>query len=299
MRAHVSCSRRSLRAPTIWPRTGPSGVLVIVVNSDPVITSFTGPSNPVVVTSSVAVSAIFTDADVLDTHTATIDWGDGTTSSASVSEANGTGSANASHTYSATGLYTVSITVDDGDGGTAMTTLSNQVVINDPTAGFVSGSGQFQWSAGSYVANPSLSGTGSFQISSNYMISTAAPNGSTSVQIQTPSLRFSSTSYAWLIVSGSNAMIQGAGTLNGSTGYSSLVSVNDGQASGGGGVDRFRIKIWNTGTGAVVFDNQLGDANGADPTVAIQSGSITLTRFNLTALFGGISPIRWQTFWPR
>ena len=77
------------------------------------------------------------------------------------------------------------------------------------------------------------------------------------------------------------------------------MSVNDGQASGGGGVDRFRIKIWNTGTGAVVFDNQLGDANGADPTVAIQSGSITLTRFNLTALFGGISPIRWQTFWPR
>ncbi len=278
---------------------GPVQTVNVVVNSDPVITSFTGPANPVVITASVNVVATFTDVDTLDTHTATIDWGDGTTSTASVSEANGSGSAIASHTYSATGLYTVSVTVADGDGGTAVTTLASQVVINDPTAGFISGYGQFQWSAGSYVANPSLSGTGSFQISSNYMIATGAPNGSTSVQIQTPSLRFSSTSYAWLIVSGSKAMIQGAGTLNGTSGYSFLVSVNDGQTSGGGGVDRFRIKIWNTGTGAVVFDNQLGDENGADPTVAIRSGSITLTHFNLTAIFGGISPIRWQTFWPR
>lgn len=46
------------------------------------------------------------------------------------------------------------------------------------------------------------------------------------------------------------------------------MSVIDGQATGGGGTDRVRLKIYNKNTQAVVFDNQLGASDTADPTMA-------------------------------
>ena len=55
-----------------------------------------------------------------------------------------------------------------------------------------------------------------------------------------------------------------------------MLTATDGQASGGSGVDKFRIKIWNRATGAVVYDNQLGDADGADATLTIAGGNIVV-----------------------
>jgi hypothetical protein len=46
--------------------------------------------------------------------------------------------------------------------------------------------------------------------------------------------------------------------------------------NGGGGVDKFRIKIWNKATSTVVYDNQLGDVDNADATDAIEGGSIVI-----------------------
>jgi predicted outer membrane repeat protein len=67
-------------------------------------------------------SATFTDPGILDTHTATIDWGDGTVESGSVvPPANGQpGQIRGSHVYADNGEYTVTVTVtdDDGEAGT-------------------------------------------------------------------------------------------------------------------------------------------------------------------------------------
>jgi hypothetical protein len=41
-------------------------------------------------------------------------------------------------------------------------------------------------------------------------------------------------------------------------GYAFLLTCTDGKLSGGGGVDKFRIKVWNKATGAIVYDNKLG-----------------------------------------
>ncbi len=46
------------------------------------------------------------------------------------------------------------------------------------------------------------------------------------------------------------------------------------QPEGGGGVDRFRIKIWDKPTGAAIYDNQTGDDEGAWPSTVISGISI-------------------------
>ena len=45
---------------------------------------------------------------------------------------------------------------------------------------------------------------------------------------------------------------------------------------GGGGIDKFRIKIWNKGTVEVVYDNQMDALEDADPTTALGGGSIVI-----------------------
>ena len=66
---------------------------------------------------SVSTNASFTDAGILDTHTAVFDWGDGTTTTGVTTESNGSGSASGSHTYTLPGIYTIALTVTDKDGG--------------------------------------------------------------------------------------------------------------------------------------------------------------------------------------
>ncbi len=51
-------------------------------------------------------------------HTVTIDWGDGTVSQGAVTESNGTGTATGKHRYANAGIYTITVTIDDGNGGT-------------------------------------------------------------------------------------------------------------------------------------------------------------------------------------
>jgi Ca2+-binding RTX toxin-like protein len=64
----------------------------------------------------VTVSALFTDVGSLDTHTATIDWGDGITTAAIITESDGSGSITGVHTYSSGGIYDIEVTLADDDG---------------------------------------------------------------------------------------------------------------------------------------------------------------------------------------
>jgi hypothetical protein len=69
------------------------------------------------------LGAAFADPGRLDTHTAMINWGDGTPTAAIVVERNGVGLAGGAHTYQRTGSYTIRITVLDDDGGSAQRSL--------------------------------------------------------------------------------------------------------------------------------------------------------------------------------
>ena len=80
-----------------------------------------------------ATVATFTDADpngVVSEYTASIDWGDGTASTAGTVSAAASGGfeVKGSHTYAAAGQYTISVTINDVGGAKATTTSSANVV---------------------------------------------------------------------------------------------------------------------------------------------------------------------------
>jgi hypothetical protein len=103
------------------------------------------------------------------------------------------------------------------------------------------------------------------------------PSGKTEFRFQTGGLDFTSTAYQWLVVAGAHAKFKGTGTIEGLAGeYGFMVTATDSNIQGGGDVDRFRIKIWETATAAVVYDNQLGDDELADATDVIEGGAITI-----------------------
>ncbi|MFO7538435.1 MAG: PKD domain-containing protein, partial [Chloroflexota bacterium] len=89
-------------------------LLVTVHNVAPTVTAAADQSLGLNETFS-GVLAAFSDPGWLDTHTAVIDWGDGTVSVGVVDQAAQT--VTGSHTYTTMGVYTVTITVMDNDGG--------------------------------------------------------------------------------------------------------------------------------------------------------------------------------------
>ena len=77
--------------------------------------------------------ASFSDIDLADTHTASIEWGDGTSSVGIVSESSGSGTVSGSHTYADSGIFTVTVTVEDSGGGASSDTLTLTVSNIAPT----------------------------------------------------------------------------------------------------------------------------------------------------------------------
>jgi hypothetical protein len=76
----------------------------------------------------------FTDNGTQDTHTATVDWGDGSgTQAVTVTEASGSGTLSANHTFADNGVYTVRVTVIDDDGGSVSSTFEVTVNNVNPT----------------------------------------------------------------------------------------------------------------------------------------------------------------------
>jgi len=74
-----------------------------------------GPYQTVNLGDAASVDAEFSDPGIADTHTATIDWGDGIFEAGTVSESAGSGTVIGSHVYDWPGIYEVTVEVADDD----------------------------------------------------------------------------------------------------------------------------------------------------------------------------------------
>jgi hypothetical protein len=114
--------------------SGSASVTVIVDNVPPVVDA--GPDTLAENGGAYLGAGSFIDPGTLDTHTATVDYGDGSgIQSLALSTSN---TFTLSHVYTAPGTYTVTVTVTDDDGGVGSDTLtvtmdnSNEAPIADP-----------------------------------------------------------------------------------------------------------------------------------------------------------------------
>ena len=79
------------------------------------------------------------------------------------------------------------------------------------------------------------------------------------------------------MIAGHKAQYKGDGTINGAGNYGFMLSATDEKLTPSTDVDLFRIKIWDKeDSDAVVYDNEMGAAEDAEPTTAIGGGSIVI-----------------------
>lgn len=250
---------------------------VTVHNLPPNVGPIVAPIDPIQVGTQISASATFADPGVFDTHEAEWEWGDGTTSPAVIDGPNVSGD----HLYAAPGLYTVTLTVIDKDGGSASTAYE-YVVVYDPNGGFVTGSGEFDSPPGAYAADPNVTGVARFNFVSKYRKEATESNGNFQFRVDDANLRFEADGYDWMVVNGNRALIEGRGTLNGAGEYGFLLSLIDGGTGPQSGDDLIRVKVWEINPdgadGALVYDSQIGGdtSHTAAPQIAIDKGQIVV-----------------------
>jgi PKD repeat protein len=230
-----------------------------VENVAPSIDAIVAPGDPININDQpVGVEVWFGDPGTADTHDVSWDWGD----EASDTQQGVTSPATQNHTYATAGVYRVTVTVTDDDGGTD-SEVYEYIVIYNPDGGFVTGGGHI-WSEAGWCQLDEVcagaEGKANFGFVSKYKKGTSVPTGNTEFNFRAGNLNFHSDSYEWLVVNqgGTNAQYKGSGTLSGETGpdggYKFMIWAKDLDPEG---EDTLRIKIWY-GDGEdefIVYDN--------------------------------------------
>ncbi len=246
-----------------------ASTVVTVNNAAPVLGALVGPSTPMAVKKNVSVNAEFTDAGVLDTHTAQIDWGDGSVTAGTVSEANGAGTVSGTHAYNAAGIYRVVMTVTDKDGAVSNTSAIETLVVYDPNGKYVVGGGWINSPAGAYLDDPNFTGKAVFAITAKYLKGAKVPTGTVLFDLPGERFLFLSTRLEWMVVSGKQVQIKGTGKVNGRLDpnhqpYHFLVTAKDNKP------DTFGIKIWyETSEGEIVIYDSGGPVKLGGGTVGL------------------------------
>ena len=249
---------------------------VTMNNVAPTIISIDLPIYLVPIGTEVNLTGNFTDLGWLDTHTATIDWGDGNYTNGDITGSDGYYIVTDSWYYAQDGVYTITLTVTDDDDGND-TEAFRYVVVYNPDGGFVTGGGWIDSPSEAYTPDPNLTGKANFGFVSKYKEGEQTPTGNTEFNFKVADMNFHSSEYEWLVIAGPKAMYKGTGAINGDGNYGFMISAVDGQINGGGGVDKFRIKIWDKDNDDnIIYDNNIGADEDADPATILGGGQIKI-----------------------
>jgi hypothetical protein len=172
------------------------------------------------------------------------------------------------------GVYTLEVEASDIAGNIVRELRS--FIVSGSSGGFVTGGGWIDSPQGAYIPNTELTGKATFGLVSKYAKGAAVPTGNTQLELNLAGMNFKSTSYEWLEVAGARAQYKGFGMINGQGEYGFILTAIDGQVDGGGGVDKFRIKIWDMASDEIIYDSQAGAEDGAEPLTILGGGSIVI-----------------------
>lgn len=239
--------------------------IVVNTNNPPSVGTVAISPNPVTVNTPVFASVGFFDVDTLDTHTATIDWGDGSGQQypCDVNQATDTVSCSKPSGYAIANVYPVVITVSDGIS-TPVTSLVQYASVYAPTQSSIFSAGQrFVSPAGAYIANPDLTGNVIFGLNYKFNGTMTTEIRQFSMDFNQANFHFNATNVNALVINNGMATLTGTGTgiINNVSGtYSFLVTGVD-----GGGI---RIKITDQSNN-VVYDTQPGALDSATPSTSV------------------------------
>jgi hypothetical protein len=244
--------------------------------TQPVVGSIIAPEPVARVNDPLDLSLYFTIPNASQLNYAALDWGDGSTNDCLT---DGTActidpvvvgaplevyKVSGSHAFTDPQIYAPQFTLVDNNGQFA-TSIYEFLVIYDPDGGFVTGGGWIDSPADAYNPDPTLIGKATFGFFSKYKKGADTPSGNTEFQFQVADLNFHSSSYEWLVVTGSNyARFKGAGTINGTGDYKFMLWAGDGEP------DTFRIKIWEedeSGVETAIYDNGFNQPIGGGAIV--------------------------------
>ena len=240
-------------------------------------------STPVQVGTTANLIAKVTPAVAGITVSFTLDNGTSATFPTYTATTDNTGTATATVTSLPIEVYKVTALI-----GTCVSSTAAYLAVYDPNGGFVTGGGWIQSPVGALVGTNTV-GKANFGFNSKYEKGKTIPTGNTEFQFQAGNLNFSSSTYTTgsLVVSGSKATYKGVGTIKGLSGqFGFMVSAVDGNVSGGGGIDKFRIKIWVWGSPSnIIYDNNMGLDENDLPTTVLGGGSIVIHEVKNKAAF--------------
>ncbi len=238
-----------------WTATDESGNTsnaiqqVTVTNDPPVISAISGPDQPVMVGSSLQVTAQIIDNNLTG---ATIDWGDGFVSDGTIDN----GTISGVHEYLTAGTFNIALVVVDACGEEDNETLENIMVI-DPKSAFVSGAGYFNSPAGAFKPNPEKEGRFIFGFIAKYLPKYDVPQGHTVFYFRAGHLLFLSQGYDWLMVDGATAEFKGYGVVLKEGRYNFQVKMVDAHFDSHDKFvkDAISVKIWNEK--GVLYNNDI------------------------------------------
>ncbi|WP_035656451.1 T9SS type A sorting domain-containing protein, partial [Flavobacterium enshiense] len=195
---------------------------------------------------------------------------------------NRAGKVSGSFKPTAAGVYKIRMNVTDQNGITSYATTNGDYeayfVVYDPKGGYTYGGGKFISPEGALTARPNLTDKVAFGFASNYVKNATNPKGETQIDLKISdgeyNFGFNALNYDYLVVNGNKAQYKGLGKtiINGveQGGLAFVLTVIDGKnQTTPTGSDKFRLKIYNKNTGVVIYDNQPGASETADPTTAI------------------------------
>ncbi|SDH08524.1 HYR domain-containing protein, partial [Psychroflexus sediminis] len=267
--------------------TNSTGFMVVVEDSGdpdgcntnlfPVINEITGPIDPVPIGNPITIKASISDDNI-----SYATWSLSTDGTTFIDQPKETILGDfISKTFDLpVNVYSIKLLIEDACGVTA-TSVFEYVVIYDLDGGFVTGGGWIHSPVGAYVADTSLEGKASFGFVAKYKSgrnNTSEVEGNTNFQFRNADFHFKSSAHddMSLVISGGRSTYKGVGSINGSGIYKFMVVAIDGDLNGQLNSDKFRIKIWESDSDVLVYDNKIGESDNSDATTELEGGSIVI-----------------------